>query len=307
MTDSIQPLVSVVIPAYNSEDTIGRAVESVLKQDYSSLEVIVVDDGSKDETAAAVEALNDNRVRVIRQANAGPAAARNRGIRESRGEFVAFNDDDDEWLPGRLTRCIAPMLADPAVALVFCWAVDCFPDGREEIRGDDYEKRRVFPLLLWPSSRQTTPGTTIRHAAVEKVGLLDESLHTREDLDLWVRIREQFKITEIPEVLVRVYPSPSGVSQSSALDRIETDYFRVIERAFARDPARYEPLRATIMAEAWHVWGVTYLGRNQIVRARTYLWRSMRQRFKCRTLYFWLRTFIPLTITNWLRRRRHPQ
>lgn len=305
MTDSTQPLVSVVIPAYNSEETIGRAVRSALGQEYSPIEVVVVDDGSKDRTAETAEEIGDGRVRVIRQANAGPAGARNRGIREARGEFIAFLDDDDEWLPGRLTRCIAPMLADEATGLVFCWAIDCFPDGREIVRGDDYEKRRVFPRLLWPSARQTTPGTTIRRAAVEKAGLLDESLHTREDLDLWIRIGELFKVVEIPEILVRVHPAPTGVSQSAKPDKIEADYFRVIERAFARDPVRYEPARATIVAEAWYVWGVTHLGRNQPARARQYLWRSMKSRFKWRAAWFWARTFVPVALTVRLRRWRH--
>lgn len=299
-----KPLVSVVIPAYNSQGTVERAIRSALAQDYDPIEVIVVDDGSADRTAEIAEAIGNKRVRVIGQANAGPAAARNQGIRESRGEFIAFLDDDDEWLPGRLKHCVEPMIANPDLALVFCRALDCFPDGREIVRGEDYEQRRVFPRLLWPSARQTTPGTTIRRAAVEKVGVLDESLHTREDLDLWIRIGEKFKTIEVPEVLVRVYPSKSGVSQSTATDRIERDYFRVIERAFERDAARYEPLRRTIMAEAWYVWGVTYLGLDRTGRARRYLWRSMRSRFKSRAAWFWARTFVPVWITRWLRKWR---
>ena len=106
--DRTAPTVSVIVPTYNREHMIGRALESVLAQEFTDFELIVVDDASTDNTEAVVRASGDSRIRYIREpANGGPNAARNRGMREARGEFLAFLDSDDEWLPGKLGRQVA--------------------------------------------------------------------------------------------------------------------------------------------------------------------------------------------------------
>ena len=101
MTEGPRPLVSVVIPAHNSESFIVRALRSVLEQDYRPIEIVVVDDGSSDSTVAVATGF-DPCVRCVSQPNQGASAARNRGIKECSGSLVAFLDSDDEWLPGRL-------------------------------------------------------------------------------------------------------------------------------------------------------------------------------------------------------------
>ena len=116
--DLALPLVSVVMPAYNAGPYIEQAIRSVLEQDYPNIELIVVDDGSKDGTPEAVEALFGDRVRVLRQKNGGPAAARNLGIRASNGTLLAFLDADDVWLPGKLQAQVSYMLAHPDIGLV---------------------------------------------------------------------------------------------------------------------------------------------------------------------------------------------
>ena len=115
-----QPRVSVIIPAYNAEDTINAALESVLSQSLSPNEVILVDDGSTDRTAAIIKkyARNDKRIKYIYQKNAGPSAARNRAIDLSKGDYIAFCDADDEWRRGKLARQISFLEENPAVALL---------------------------------------------------------------------------------------------------------------------------------------------------------------------------------------------
>src|SRR5438874_1624069 len=112
-----RPLVSVVIPTYNSAHYIGEAVQSVLAQTYTNFEVIVVDDGSTDDTRERLESVA-GRIRYLYQPNGGVSKARNRGIQEARGELIAFLDGDDEWLPEKLAKQLAYMRANPSSPLV---------------------------------------------------------------------------------------------------------------------------------------------------------------------------------------------
>ncbi len=114
------PLISVVIPLYNKQHTIGRALHSVLLQGFDDLEVIVVDDGSTDGSAAQVLAIDDVRIRLITQANAGPGRARNVGASAARAELLAFLDGDDEWLPGFLAAGIAALSNHPSAVAYAC-------------------------------------------------------------------------------------------------------------------------------------------------------------------------------------------
>jgi glycosyltransferase involved in cell wall biosynthesis len=114
------PRISVVIPLYNKQGTIGRAIHSVLRQGVADLEVIVVDDGSTDGSVQQVLAIDDARVALIRQANAGPGRARNAGAREARAELLAFLDGDDEWLPGFLAAGVAALSQHPDAVAYAC-------------------------------------------------------------------------------------------------------------------------------------------------------------------------------------------
>src|SRR5437868_12130431 len=115
-----KPEISVVIPLYNKERFIARALQSVFAQTFRDLEVIVIDDGSTDRSLEVVARFSDPRLRVIRQANAGPGAARNRGARESTSEFIAFLDADDELLPEFLEQNLSNLKANPRCTMSLC-------------------------------------------------------------------------------------------------------------------------------------------------------------------------------------------
>jgi glycosyltransferase involved in cell wall biosynthesis len=249
-----KPKVSVIIPAYNCETVIGRAISSVLKQNEVELEIIIIDDGSTDNTRYEVTCF-ENRVRYFFQSNSGPAAARNRGLAESRGEFIAFLDADDEWLPEYLEKTIPLLVRDNKVGLVYSWAIKRNKTGHDKIRNLQSPSRNSWHTLLWPDPLQCTPATICRRTVLEKVGDFDTSLKTREDLDLWIRIGEIAGVAVIPEPLVVVHHSGNSYSSSHDIEQMKTDYFRIITKALERSPELYTKKQRIIMAEAFRYWG----------------------------------------------------
>ncbi len=198
------PQVSVVIPTFNRAHILGRAIESVLNQTYTDLELIVVDDGSVDDTEAIVAKIPDTRLRYVRQArNRGVSAARNRGIAEARGEWLAFLDSDDLWLSHKLERQFAALSGVDCVAS-YCGLLRI--DGKNETRipysADGINSgARPWPSLLmdglWFSQTWLVPRRVMTAA-----GPFDERMSIWEDWDLFLRIALQGPIHHLPEVLV---------------------------------------------------------------------------------------------------------
>ncbi len=191
------PRVSVIIPTHNRANVVGEAIHSVLAQDCRGFEVVVVDDGSTDDTAAAARAFGEP-VRVVPRACGGPAAARNTGIRESRGEFVCFLDSDDLYLPGRLARAVAFLDRRPEYDAVYGdWAI-LHEDGRLTRRpGRGFPSGRVFRQLLLRQLWHTNT-ITLRRRCFDQVGLFDESLPRWEDRDFWLRLAWSCRIGYLP-------------------------------------------------------------------------------------------------------------
>lgn len=218
--------VSVVIPVHNRATAVRRAIASVLAQTCQDVEIIVVDDGSTDGTAAAISQIDDPRVRVIgHERSRGASAARNTGIRASRGEFVAFLDSDDEWLPSKLERQLKVFArSDNGVGLVYTGA---------ELLYDEAGVRRFVPrrrgdlrrLLLRDNCVGGCSVGMVRRRVLEEVGGFDESLPARQDVDLWFRISTRYRVDFVPDALVRVAKSHDAV-------RITTD---VANRLKARE------------------------------------------------------------------------
>ena len=228
-------LVSVVTATYNMAGYIGETLDSILTQDYSRLESIVVDDGSTDDTAAVLEPyLATGRVRVVHQANAGQTVAKNRGIAEARGEFVAFCDADDTWRTDKLSRQVAAFRADAEAAVVFS-DIRCM-DGD----GNPYEippMHRVgghitAELLL--DNFIPFPTAIVRADVLADVGGFDESLSMSIDYDLWLRISVDHAMHYIPEPLAN-YRIWEG-QMSKKLDERLDNFFRLLERFLAAHP-----------------------------------------------------------------------
>jgi len=195
------PLISVIIPTYNRGWIIGEAIDSVLSQTYRQFELIVVDDGSSDSTDDILRGYKDH-AELIKQKNQGVSAARNTGIRRSRGRYIAFLDSDDFWLPEKLSRQIEFFLSHPE-ALVCqteeIWirnGVRVNPKRRHKKPSGMIFERSLGLCLVSPSA------VMINRALFKEVGLFDENLAACEDYDLWLRTSIRFPVYLIDQPLV---------------------------------------------------------------------------------------------------------
>ncbi len=211
------PLVSVIIPAYNAEAFIGQTLKSVLSQTYKNIEVLVVDDGSLDRTAEIVEfwAQKDRRVILLKQSNAGVAAARNLAIKKSQGEYIAPIDADDIWYPQKLEKQVQCMLeADQSVGLVYAWSA--YIDAEDNIIGEyssfQYLNMRsmegyVYPAMLQMNMLGNGSVPLIRRSCFDKIGfynckLKEQNAQGCEDWDIYLRIAEVYQFRVVPEFLI---------------------------------------------------------------------------------------------------------
>ncbi len=192
---------SVVIPTYNRRDIIHRAIDSVLQQDFKDFELIVVDDGSTDNTSDVLEVYG-KRIRVVCQEHAGVSSARNQGIKSAHGELIAFLDSDDEWLPAKLGKQVERR-RDGQTSFICHTDEIWMRDGREipqrqihRKQGGHFFERALERCLISPSSAM------ISSSLLEKVGLFDENFPAAEDFDLWLRITAFYRVDFVPEPLV---------------------------------------------------------------------------------------------------------
>ena len=191
-----QPLVSVVIPTYNRMDTIERSVKSVVDQTYKNIELIVVDDGSADNTLEIIKCMNIENIVILRQNHQGANAARNLGIKQAKGEFIAFQDSDDEWLPDKLERQIVYMLRN---RLEVCYCP--FYLYGEEYNGipySDYRDKEKYEQNLLEVLRignvVSTQTLVIHKNILSDVGVFDEEMPRFQDYEYVVRIIQKKKI-----------------------------------------------------------------------------------------------------------------
>lgn len=225
---SERPSISVVIPAYNREHTVLTAIHSVLSQTLPPAEVIVVDDGSSDGTAAAVESLGHPSVRLIRQANGGISAARNTGIRAAQSEWVAFQDSDDEWLSTKLERQFAAHAADPtAPGSFYCGMVIAGalhegdgPDARLRIAYHPDPSVTAVAGNLVPTLLRTNPISTqtlvARRELLHEAGLFDTGMKSLVDWDIAIRLARLGPIGFLDEPLVIQRFTPNSITRDMA-------------------------------------------------------------------------------------------
>lgn len=253
-----RPGVSAILPTYNRAGLLGRALRSALSQTYEDFELLVVDDGSTDGTRDVVSGCADRRVRYLRQPrNAGVSAARNRGLREARGDLIAFLDSDDEWLPGKLAMQVRRFGELPErVGLLYGGVLNEDGSGRRwsTVPGG---RGHVYRDLLLSNLIHGTSGVMIRRAVVAAIGFFDEEIPAIEDYDYWVRLARFFDIDFIEAPLIR-YHDARAVARKSLDVPANTDARWWFYRKHAAEMRRAgvahlflrESVRRTLLGEA---------------------------------------------------------
>jgi glycosyltransferase involved in cell wall biosynthesis len=293
------PLVSIVVPAYQAEASIAATLEQAGNQTYRPIEIVVVDDGSPDGTAAAAGAVPG--VRCIRQDNAGPSAARNTGIRAAKGDFIAFLDADDLWLPDKLERQMALFAAHPELDLVFTDAEITRPDsaGRRSFFifaekglgktyfGSEWELKSAVDKLL-KDNFIATSSVVARRSLFTRLEF-NASRRYAEDWELWLKAATQGAIGFVDAVCVRKIEDGCGLSarrREMLLARID-----VFETFVAENRSRIALTDAelqTLLKDQFR-WAGYFLERfGDAANARACYLKALRLRFDARTFLRYL-------------------
>jgi glycosyltransferase involved in cell wall biosynthesis len=240
-----EPSVSVIIPTYNRSDAVSRALSSVASQSRPPDEILVVDDGSTDGTPEHIPELFPEAI-YLRQENRGASAARNRGIREARGDYVAFLDSDDEWLPRKLEHQLEALEKDehPLCHTNEIW----IRNGRRVNQMKKHQKYggRIFEKCL-PLCIISASSAVLHRNLFDRVGLFDESLPVCEDYDLWLRICALYPVLYLDEPLIVKY---GGHEDQLSRRYWGMDRFRIqaLEKLIASDVLTAEDRAAAIRA-----------------------------------------------------------
>lgn len=237
------PLVSVIIPTYNGSQWLGSTIQSALHQTYTPIEIIVIDDGSTDDSPSVVASFGD-KVRYKRQENAGTPAARNTGIRHANGTLIALLDHDDRWLPNKLIRQV-PLFDDPVVGLVHAGARIIDQASKrttsEVIPDPELDEQAI---LSW--CKVSCASTIFRKNIVDSLGGFDETLPGADDWDMWIRIAlAGWRIAAVPEILAEIHEHPGN--QGKKVDRMNRMALAVIEKHCSQQtvhPVRLKALRS---------------------------------------------------------------
>ena len=292
------PQVSVIIPVHNGASTIGRALESVFDQTFSDYEIVICDDGSTDDTLAVLAKYGD-KLRVVRQANGGPSAARNAAVAASRGELLALIDRDDRWLPNKLELAVNAMRADAGAALLYSDMIVVNEAGdefrRSQIRPETAHAPTMDEMLarIWP----IVPSTVVmRRDAFDRAGGFCEQLLSAEDIHFSLLMREQGHFIYLPDRLVRftygqLFPKVLNrdIGEASMVDLIRARYGQRAD-GLVKDFIRH---RVRMIANA----GVIEMSRGNMAGARQCFIRVLKYDPRHAKSYLRIaRTFLPAPI-----------
>jgi glycosyltransferase involved in cell wall biosynthesis len=275
--------VSVVIPTYNAPRFLIEAVKSVLAQTYTDYELIIIDDGSGPETREALEPYMD-RIRYIRQENTGIAGARNCGIKEAHGKYVAFLDHDDLWLPEKLEKQMARAGECPEAGVIYCDFVN-FLDipGEQRELGDPFAKKKKpegnVLAALFERNFINTLVMLFKREVFEKVGGFDAGYKLILEYDMALRAAGEYDFARVPEALARYRIHPGNTSGGRALS-VTQERLQALQKIYANPGTRQVPrgVYKREMASVHLKLAENYRLLGQKKEARRHFWKAVKYR-----------------------------
>ncbi|MGB0757157.1 MAG: glycosyltransferase family 2 protein [Patescibacteria group bacterium] len=282
------PKVSVIIPTYNRPEFIDKAIDSVLQQTYQDFEIIVVDDGVDKRADQVVSSFDDQRVRYIpHKENKGGAAARNTGIKEAQGEYIAFLDDDDTWVSEKLETQIQT-LEQLSSEVGFCYcAVTQIRDEGNITSQVDSGIHDVYELALTRFKGFLTSGLMIRKSVLDEVGGFDPDLPSHQEPDLIIRMAKKYQGVGINNSLVTQYVKSDHEHIGGSLKRRIKGREMILEKYMGEFKQRPK-----VLAKHYFQLGLWHRDSDQKRKARQYMKKSYIKRFRMRTFLHYLRLFI---------------
>ncbi|MHC5742780.1 MAG: glycosyltransferase family 2 protein [Nostoc sp.] len=237
------PKVSIVIPAYNSLKFLPETMESVFKQTFKDFEVLVVNDGSSDDTEHWVSQIADPRVKLITQENQGLSGARNTGIAHASGEYIAFLDADDLWEPTKLEKQVLCLEENSEIGLVYTWVALIDENGNFTGRVfKNYAENDVWHKLIEHNIVESGSVAMVRRQCFDTCGVFDRNLRSFvEDWDMWLRIASRYPFKVMKEPLV--YYRQHSTSASKNWEAMARSFEIVIEKAFSAAPPELQYLK----------------------------------------------------------------
>lgn len=253
------PLVSVVVATYNMGHYLPHAVQSILAQSHGNVEVLIVDDGSTDDTPDVTARLMaaDARVRVHRQPNGGQAKAKNQGIELSRGDYLAFLDADDAWLPDKLEKQLPLFEGRPQVGVVYSEYQCMDGEGKPLPKPPTHLRRGKVSGELLIENFVSFPTAVVRRGCIERLGIFDLTYGMGIDYDLWLRISAHYEFDFVPDPTVR-YRIWAGQMSKNYRKRYESA-IRIMQRFLDENPSAVAPRMVRT------AWAHTYLGRGDSI------------------------------------------
>jgi len=267
------PRVTVIVPTYNRAGYLAEAIGSVLAQTFDDFEVVVVDDGSTDGTAALVGAFDDARVRYLYQDHRGISAAMNAGVRSARGDYVARLDSDDRWLPHMLAALVPVLDARPAVGVVYGRGQAMDREGRLISHVQGMPERFPGDALRSLAYDDCTCNIAllVRRACFDRVGLYDETLPANEDWDMWLRVARHYGLAFVDQVLacIRWHDGNLTGPASPHFALVLETRTAPLDKLFSDPdlPAAVRALRPAAYANVYLFRGLRWLGSRHIRRA----------------------------------------
>lgn len=290
-------MISVIIPTYNSDRYICEAIDSVLCQTYTDYEVIVIDDGSTDDTGRII-ADRYPMVRYYLVENRGAASARNLGISKAQGEFIAFLDADDRWLPAKLEKQVALFEADKTVGLVFTENVNFNEQGLLEFTANKRSRLMHGNIVrnIFVNSNVVTSTVMVRKSVFDHVGLFEEDLFVAEDDNMWMRICMKYGIALLDERLVQYRETKGSLSRDCTATIIAVN--KHIEILRTRYPDLYDRLGPLAIgkkyADLYFSEAYFYFKQGHYMASRTrFIDSYMSYPFRLKSLLYLLCTYLP--------------